>query len=284
VNPRLPLALALLVSGATLLPSAHAAVATTCTLSGPAGSASVVRIDLPQGAASLAMRITTSTALSPTDPALTAGRNSWHLATQIALVRLRDQGVVAHRELQLGSSPRRLAISAAGRDVRADAPGPGLPFKHTGGYVPDAVAPGSYLLVAMGADGSAALPNPAWSAQVVFGAAVSCLPAAVPTTVFDLDQSAFSGGTQVSAAGPGLGQGTSAVLNPKGTWVVGMVDAQSQGAGDVTVNVSAPGRATVTVHNALHPFTGRRGPYRLRADWMGAMPLVLVTGVAFGAP
>jgi hypothetical protein len=281
---RLPPAFALLLIGAALVPSARADSATTCPLAGPAGSASVVRIDVPHGARSLAMRITTPTAVSPTDPTLAGGRSSWHLATQIALVRLRDGALIAHRELQLGSSPRRLAISAQGRDVRADLLGPGLPFKHTGGYVPDLLAPGSYLLVAMGTDGSRAVPNPGWSAEAVFGAAVSCVPAAVPTTVFDLDQSAFSGGTQVSAVGPGVGQGTSTQLNANRSWVVGMVDAQSQVAGDVSVTVTAARHPAVTVHDALRPFSGRGGRYGLAADWVGAVPLVLVTAVAFDAP
>ena len=281
---RASLLLAAALTGAALVPAAQAEANATCTLAGPAGSASVVRVDLPRGAPSLAMRITTSTALSPTDPTLAGGRSSWHRATQVALLRLRDGALVAHRELQLGSSPRRLAVSGADRDVRADLVGPGLPFKHTGGFVPDFVGTGAYLLVAMGTDGSSAVPNPGWSVEAVFGSAVSCLPATVPSSVFDLDQSAFTGGTQVSALGPGAGQGTTAALSVRHSWVVGMVDAQSQAAGDVTVKVAGPRRTTSTVHNALRPLVGRRGAYRFAADWTGAVPLVLVAGVAFDAP
>ncbi|MFN2539290.1 MAG: hypothetical protein ABR549_14240 [Mycobacteriales bacterium] len=284
MNRRRLLASALCLAGTSLVPSAQADPVRSCTLAGPAGSASVVRLDLPHGAPSLAMRITTSSALSPTDPSLAGGRNSWHLATEVALVRLRDGALIAHRELQLGSSPRRLALSAGGADVRADIVGPGLPFKHSAGFVPDFLGPGSYLLVAMGSDGDPALPNPGWSADAAFGAPVSCLPASVPTTVFDLDQSAFRGGTQVSAVGPGAGQGTGVTLTARHSWVVGMVDAASQAAGDVTVRIVNPQHRVSTVHNALRPFVGRRGTYRLGADWVGAVPLVLVAGVTFDPP
>lgn len=278
---RLLLTATVLVAAAS--PGAHADPGSSCTLAGPAGSASVVRIDLPRGAPTLAMRITTSSALSPTDPSLVGGRNSWHLATEIALLRLPDGALVAHRELQTGSSPRRLAVSAGGRDTRADLVGPGLPFKHWGGFAPDFLRPGSYLLVAMGTDGDAAVPNPGWSAEAAFGAPVTCLPAPVRTSVFDLDQSAFRGGTQVSALGPGAGRDTAVTLSVARSWVVGMVDAESQLAGDVTVRLTTP-RGTVSVQNALRPFAGRRGRYLLRADWTGAVPLVLVAGVAFDAP
>ena len=282
MNVRLLLAAVVCLTGAA--PGAHADTGDTCTLAGPAGSASVVRIDLPHGAPSLAVRITTSTALSPTDPSLVGGRKSWHLATEVALLRLRDGALVAHRELQTGSSPRRLAVSAGGQDTRADLVGPGLPFKHWAGAVPDFLAPGSYLLVAMGSDGDTAVPNPGWSAEATFGTPVGCLPASVRTSVFDLDQSAFRGGTQVSAVGPGAGSGTAATLSVTRSWVIGMIDAESQAAGDVTVRISSPQRKVSTVENALRPFAGRRGRYQLRADWAGAVPLVLVAGVAFDAP
>jgi hypothetical protein len=277
VKVRRVLTAALLVAGATT--GAHADPVGTCTLAGPAGSASVVRIDLPRGAPSLAMRITTSSTLSPTDPSLVGGRKSWHLATEVALLRLRDGALVAHRELQTGSSPRRLAVSAGGQDLRADVLGPGLPFKHWGGFVPDFLGAGSYLLVAMGTDGDAAVPNPGWSAEATFGAPVACLPATVRSSVFDLDQSAFRGGTQVSAVGPGAGRGTAATLPVAQSWVVGMVDAETQGPGDVTVRVGS-----LTVRDALRPFSGRRGRYHLHADWTGAIPLVLVAGVTFDTP
>jgi hypothetical protein len=269
---------------AAAMPGVQARADGTCTLAGPAGSASVVRIDLPRGAPSLAMRITTSSALSPTDPSLVGGHKSWHLATEVALLRLPDGALVAHRELQTGSSPRRLAVSGGGQDARADLVGPGLPFKHWGGFVPDFLRAGSYLLVAMGTDGDAAVPNPGWSAEAAFGAPVACLPAPVRTSVFDLDQSSFRGGTQVSALGPGAGAGTAANLTVAHSWVVGMVDAESQAAGDVTVRLTNPARSVSTVHDALRPFAGRRGRYLLRADWTGAVPLVLVAGVAFDAP
>ena len=280
------LAAAVVASGAVGAAPSEASpeAASTCSVAGPANSASVERVVLPRGAPSLAMRITTSSALSPSDPSLLGGRKSWHLATEIALLRATDGAVVAYRMLQKGSAPRRLAASAGGRDVRADLLGPGLPFKHSGGYVPDYLPAGSYLLVAWGSDGDPALPNPGWSAEVTFGTATPCLPSRVRASVFDLDQSAFHGGTQLSAVGPGVGSGTAATLAVTKSWVVGMVDAQTQLAGRVRVKVTTPHRKVTTVENALRPFAGRHGRYLLQADWTGAVPLVLVAGVAFDAP
>src|SRR5205807_877237 len=118
--------------------------------------------------------------------------------------------------------------------------------------------------------------------EAAFGVPVRCLPASVPAEVFDEDQTAFTGGTQVSALGPGVGQATTLTMPMHHHWVVGVIDAESQAAGDVTVQLAAPQRRTV--HNGLGAFAGRRGRYRFRADWTGAVPLVLVAGVTFDTP
>lgn len=268
---------------ASLAAPSHAATP-VCALAGPAGTATVMRVELPAGAPSVAMRITTPTSLSATAPWVLGGRSSWHLATQVALIRARDGRLVAHRELQLGSWPRRVALSASGQSEHADAVGPGLPFKHTGGVVPDHLDPGSYLLVAFGSDGDSALPNPGWSAEVTFGVPAACLASTVGTHVFDADQTTFRGGTQVSALGPGIGTGTVWSAPLAHSLVLGMVDAQSQLVGDADVRVAPPRVPPFVVHDALRPFVGRAGRWRFEAQWQGAVPLVLVSGVTFEHP
>jgi hypothetical protein len=241
----------------------------------------VVTLDLPRGAPSLALRITTPVSLATTPTATTVGgRSSWHLATLVAVVRASDGLLVASRGLQSGSWGRRLGVTAAGTEVRHELVGPTAPFTHAGGTVPDHLAPGRYYLVAMGADGSPALPNPGWSVDVDLGVVAPCVATATRTTVVERDQTDFTGGTQVTGYGGGLGQGTAVSVPQRQRFFVGMADAQTQLAGSATMSAALP-RARLVVTNGLRTFSAGPGTYRVSADWSGAFPLVLLAGVGF---
>jgi hypothetical protein len=263
---------ALLLLGILAVP-VSAAEPVPCQLGGPAGTASVLRVDVPHGSRSLALRIT-----SPAPPPTVTSRTSWHLATQVAVLRADSGALVATRVVQTGSNPRALAVTGSGHATRVDVPGPGFPFTHVGASVPPYLGPGRYLLVAYGTDGSAALPNPGWAAEASFGTAVTCAPLHVATRLVDRDQTTFTGGTQVS---PLTGSGTAATWRLKERYVVGFADAATQGVGEATLRGSFPRGRTVSVHNGLAAFSAGSGTYRFAANWSGSFPLVLVCSLAF---
>jgi hypothetical protein len=234
----------------------------------------VLRIDLPRGSSSLALRITT-----PTPPAVAAG-NSWHLATQVAVLRA-DGSLVAHREVQLGSAPRAAVVTAGGTDTRVGIPAVPAPFRHTAASVPPYLPRGRYLLVAYGSDGSPALPNPGWSAEASFGEPVTCAALQAPTSLLDRDQSGFTGGTQVSAYGAGTGTAVSTAWSTRGRFVVGLLDAGTQLVGSARLVAALPRGRRVLAEDGLRAFSGGPGTYRLSADWTGTFPVVLVCALSF---
>lgn len=269
-----------LLVGAGLAPAVTAAEVRPCAMAGPAGTASVLRVDLPHGSPSLALRVTTPTRLADVSPQSVGNGGGWHLATQVALLRVGTGALVASRVVQVGSSPRAAVVAAGGQQVRAALPAAVAPFRHVGAVAPDHLGPGRYLLVAYGTDGSPALPNPGWSAEASFGVPVMCVPLRVGVTVLDRDQSAFTGGTQVTGYGAGTGTGATS-WQSRSRYAVGFVDAATQLAGDATARGTLPGGARVEVRNALRGFASGRGSYRFTAGWTGAFPLVLVCAIAF---
>src|SRR2546426_694661 len=60
---------------------------TTCLLGGQAGTASVLRLILPRGDTTIALRVTSPTSLGARPSDTFGGRSSWHLATGLAIVR-----------------------------------------------------------------------------------------------------------------------------------------------------------------------------------------------------
>ena len=278
---RTVMAVVLLVAGLGVERAATAAGSTTCRLGGPAGTASVLRLDLAHRTSGLALRVTTPTSLGSRPSDVAGGRSSWHLATGVAIVRARDAHIVASRLVQSGSSPRRVAVSAGGHDIRSDTVAPGAPFNHVGGSVPPELPAGHYYLVAYGADGGSAQPNPWWSAEVTLGARIGCQSIHAAPRVFDRDGSDFTGGTQVSAYGAGYAAGSALRMDLSKGLVVGMIDAESQLAGSVQVRYRSPTGQGGRVQNSLAGFAGHSGRYDFTADYAGAFPLVLVSGVVF---
>lgn len=274
-------ALVLLLAGLGAERASSAADSTTCHLGGPAGTASVARIHLPRSTSGIALRVTTPTTLGARSSDVVGDRSSWHLATGLTVVRVGSERIAASRFVQSGSSPRRVAVSAGGHDVRADTVAPGAPFNHVGGFVPPVLPAGDYDIVAWGADGDAAQPNPWWSAQLTVGARVDCEPERAATYVFDRDGTDFSGGTQVAAYGAGYADGTRLRLRLPHGRVVGMIDAERQLAGSVQVGYRSAAGQGGRVTDDLAGFSGTGGRYTFTADYSGAFPVALVSGVVF---
>lgn len=211
-------------------------------------------------------------------------RQSWHVATGLVIVRASDVSIAASRFVQSDSSPRRATVTAAGQHQSDDVPAPGAPFAHVGGSVPASLARGVYYAVAFGNDGDAANPNPSWSAEMTVGAAIECARSHVTTRSFDYDGSDFTGGTQVSGYAVGYSSGATLAMRAKLPLVVGLIDAGRQAVGDAKISYSAPGGRRGTVTDTLTGFSGRAGNYAFMADYSGAFPMVLVSGVEFHPP
>jgi hypothetical protein len=256
---------------------------TTCLLGGPAGTASVLRLVLPRSASTIALRVTSPTSLGARSSDIFGGRSSWHLVTGLSIVRASNDQLVASRFVQSGSSPRRLALSAAGLDERVDLLAPGAPFNHVGGDAPDVLPGGVYYAVAFGSDGDRALPNPWWSAELTVGAPVDCTPLAVGAEIFDHDATDFRGGQQVSAYGAGHAANARLDMRVPRKVVVGMVDAERQLVGSVRVLYRLPRGVSRSVADRLTGFAGGPGRYSFTATYDGLFPLVLVAGVMFQA-
>lgn len=279
---RVVTAAVLVLTGAAWTTSATADAGTTCHLGGPAGTASVLRLVLPHRTTGVAVRVTTPTTVGSRPSDVAGERSSWHMATGIAVVDERTKQVVAARFIQSGSSPRRIAVSGAGQDVRQDVAAPGAPFNHVGGEVPAVLPGGVYDVVAFGSDGDPAVPNPWWSGQLSVGARVACDAVPATTRLFDHDGSDFTGGTQVSGYGVGYAAGTRlALTTPKDMNVVGMIDAERQFAGSVRVSYRPPHGQGGAVTDDLESFSGGGGRYTFTADADGVFPVTLVSGVAY---
>ena len=275
------MAVVLLLAGLGVERAATAASSTTCHFGGPAGTSSVFHIHLARRTSGLALRVTTPTSLGSRASDLAGDRSSWHLATGLAVVGERGRRIVASRFVQSGSSTRRVAVSAAGEDVRADVAAPGAPFNHVGGDVPPELPAGDYYVVAYGTDGDTAQPNPWWSAELTVGARIGCEAVATTQRVFDRDGSDFTGGSQAAAYGAGYAAGSTLKMSLRPGLVVGMIDAERQFAGSVQVRYRSATGQGGRVKNSLAGFAGTAGRYTFTADYDGVFPLVLVSGVVF---
>jgi hypothetical protein len=272
---------------ATAVTAGHAGAATsastTCPFAGPTGTVSVIRFVLTRPA-SIDLRVTTPTSPGSQLSDVAGTRQSWHVATGLVILRASDVSIAASRFVQSDSSPRRATVTAAGVHQSDDVPAPGAPFAHIGGSVPASLARGVYYGVAFGNDGDAANPNPSWSAEMTIGAAIKCAPAHVPTRSFDYDGSDFTGGTQVSGYAVGYSSGAALAMRARLPVVVGLIDAGRQAVGDSSVSFTAPSGRHGTVTDTLSGFSGRSGNYGFKADYSGAFPMVLVSGVEFRPP
>ena len=268
---------AILLGLLVLAAPAHAST-TSCTFAGPTGTSRATTFDLPGGSTTLSL---TLTAAVPTVPG--TSHTSWHVASGLVVVDLATTKVVAARLVNDGLAPRRALLSAPGQDtVVANAPGPGIPIRHTAQLTLPGLPAGRYAAVAFGADGDSAAPNPWWEAKLQIDGDHSCA-ATGSGAVFDHDAADFGGGTAVGAASALYAEATALAWESRRELVIGLVDANGGPGGTATVDYALPS-ANGSATNALVPFATRGGALSFKASAAGAATALDVAGVEVDLP
>jgi hypothetical protein len=256
------------------LPAHASQTTTTCVFGGPTGTSQVRVLDLPDGSDFVTVRIT---AARPTRA--TSTHYNWHLAQGVFVIDDTTGTLIADHVRNEGTSPRR--VVAGGTSL--EALGPDTPFVHEASLSTDHLAPGRYLLVGFGSDGSPALPNDQWGVEVVVGGTQTCplgatiSPPASITSPLDVDHTDFAGGSKVGAAGVTSVDGATYGRTFGNRFVSGFVDASVQGAGDARVDYSHAG-VTGSIVDDIQPFVALGGAYSWTATLHG-VALANVVGV-----
>lgn len=275
--------LASLVASATLLalPSAQAAdEVTTCPMGSPTPGFRVVRLELPEGSDFL-----TITPHGLRQQRGASGDQNWHLAEGIFVVNADTLDLEAYRVEAIGVSPRRLVVRADGTQVISqETTAPDGPFYHTAQRPRAGLAPGTYYVIGFGSDGGTSLPNEWWSVDVRVSGKHACTPIGTGT-IFDIDHTEFSGGTQIYAHVAGIAMDNRYALpTPAGTdLVVGLMDASVQGPGEATIGYQTP-LASGDVIDEIVPFVSIGGEHRFTGSFQGSFPMLLIAGVAIDLP
>jgi hypothetical protein len=261
-------------------PARAADPTTRCSFGGPAGTSRVFRLSLPAGSSFLRVTQSGTRVSRPTGTT-----SSWHLATGVFVIDEATQRIVSHRISNEGTATRRTVVDAEGTGLpRTDVttPGPDTPFIHSDLSTVPGLAPGSYLVVAFGSDGDAALPNDGWGGYVEVSGAHTCefLDAG---RILDVNHADFSGGTQVSTYGAGYVDGASLTRGLASDLVVGFMDAGTQVVGDAALDYAMPS-GTGTVQDAIVPFVSTGGPFEWTAHLTGVSPIVSIAGVEVNLP
>jgi hypothetical protein len=260
-------------------PAVAAEVTTRCSFGGPTGNSRVLRLDLPEGSDFLTVSLSGTRA---TRPAGTT--DSWHLATGAFVIDEATSRLVSSRISSEGTATRRTVVENGGsRPVDAATPGPDAPFRHAAIASAPRLAPGSYLVVAFGSDGSSTTPNDSWGGfvEVAGSHACSLLPSG---TVFDVNHNDFSGGTQVSTTAASMIMGASLTRDLSGDIVVGLMDASTQVTGNATLDYSMPNATSGTVSDAIVPFVAPGGAYAWTANASGVAPIISIAAVVIDLP
>lgn len=253
---------------------------TKCSMAGPAPGYKAVKLHLPEGSSHLSLLV-----LGNHVSRAVSDRNVWHLAQGIVIVNAETLEIEAHRVESEGTSPRGVVLTADGTDVARQAvPGPDGPFYHTAGRPRAGLAPGTYYAIGFGSDGGTTQPSDWYSVAVVVEGKHSCSPIG-SGTVFDIDQTEFTGGTQAYAQAAGSAEDIAHTYEaPTGTdLVVGLLDAGVQGPGEATLSYETPYSAG-TVEDTIVPFLSTGGTHAFTASYQGLFPLILAAGVALDLP
>jgi hypothetical protein len=267
-----------LVLTAAVGPPAHASDAIThCAFGGPAGTARVLRLVLPEGSDFLTV------GLSGTHASRPAGTTaSWHLATGVFVVDEATMRLASYRIASEGTATRRTVVESDGtRSADIVTPGPDTPFRHTTLAPAPGLAPGSYVVVAFGSDGSATAPNDGWGGFVEVAGIHDCsiLPGGA---IVDLNHADFSGGTQVATTGLMHMDGATLTRDLAGDVVVGLMDASTQLAGTATLDYSLAGGVTGTVDDSIIPFLAPGGSFAWTAHVTGVAPTISIVALSVG--
>jgi hypothetical protein len=269
-----------LVLGLLLAVSAPASAATSCSLSGPAGTYRALPLHVDQPGTTLNMSI--DAAYSRTG--LT--RASWHLAAGLIVIDRKTTTPIAFVVSNDGQSPRRAVLQAGGQEPTVvDLPGPGVPLHYENRVPGPGLAVGDYVVVAFGSDGSGADPvsaPPMWRASLQLDGTHACTSTG-NGSVFDFDQSAFRGGTLVAAGSALVADGAQLSATFGRQLVVGLMDAHGGPGGSAELAYRHPS-ASGTVADDITAFASRGGAFSWTATATGALASVDIAGVALDLP
>lgn len=279
-GPRLALVALLLSALATV--GADADPTTTCAFGGPVSGFGAMTVDLPEGTDLLQLSL--AGRRSATRPPNTG--DGWHLAEGIAVIDAASHEIMAYQVLYVGTAAPVVAVESDGQTVvNESVTGPEGPWIHSTRNVRPDLPPGSYHVVAFGTGGpESGLYAQKWGASIYLAGSHRCHGGAAGET-FDFDQTAFRGGTQVYAAGVGMGEGLGLEFETDRPLVFGLMDAGVQGgdSGQARLDYATPG-GSGTLERQIVPFVSTAGSHRFAASYQGVHPIVAVTGVALEIP
>ena len=272
-----------LVLATSALGSGVAHGATSCQLSGGPSSFQVLRIDLPAGSDYLGLGIGGRQATQ----VIHQDESAWHLSSGVIIINAQTAAIGAYWIHAVsavgGGAPPRAVIEIDGQTV-VDQRTPVSEGAFVGekANVPPGLPPGTWYAVGFGIGGGQdALGRSEWRATVISDG-ISCEPLAVEGSVFDYNQTHFSGGTQVYASGVGMASDVKLRWSAERRVVAGLLaaDVFPNFGGQADLSYSLP-HGGGQVSNSITPLASTAGLHEFTANYQGTSPTILVAGVAF---
>lgn len=246
---------------------------TLCTMAGPTPGFKAIKLELPQGSSYIGLELGGARTTT-----LVNDGSSWHFSRGIFLLDSQMR-ILSYRVQNSGSVPRRTVVEAGGERQQVNAGLTDGPFIHSAQKLIPSLSPGTYYAVAFGSDGSSRVPNEFWSADVRVQGAQSCAQVGVGS-VFDINHTDFTGGTQVYSAGIGVAEGIEGSLPSSRQLVLGMMDASVQITGEARLDYSLSSGETGSLDDEIVPFVTGPGTSSFSASFMGPFPIISISGVA----
>lgn len=265
---------------------ARADEVTVCPMGGPTPGYRAIKFTMPEGSAFLGLEPHGGRATRPL-----SDDTNWHLASGVFIVNAATREIEAYRVESTGTAPRALVVSSDGTDVvRQATTTPDGPFYHTALKPRSGLRAGTYYAIGFGSDGGTRTPNEWWSYDVRVSGKHACTSIG-SGTVFDVDNTEFTGGTQIYAGGIGSAEDiTYSMTQPENIdVVVGLMDAAVQGSevgggeGGAELSYAMPA-STGSVEDEIVPFSSTAGAHQFTGEFQGAFPMLLVAGVALDLP
>ena len=249
MTPVVRRALAAAAVAAALVPAVPARAGgdvTQCAFAGPAGTFRAMRLSIAEPADDLVLTLA---------PAAAGTR----VAAGVVVVDLASMRVVAAR---------------VANDRAA--------LRHAGFVTSPGLAPGEYAVVAFGADGDDAQPNPWWRAELLVSGLHPCTPTGSGRT-FDFTAADFRSGPLVVVGPAVYADGAVLTQSSARRLVVGLVDASGGPGGRASVSYSHPS-GQGAVRDGVAPFATGGGTLRWTLDALGAVGTVDIAGVEVDLP
>ncbi len=266
--------------------AARATEVTTCSMGGPTPGYRAMRFELPQGSSFLGLEPYGTRPFRPV-----SNNTNWHLASGVYIVNAATKAIEAYRVESTGSAPRAIVVGLEGGETtKVSTTTPDGPFYHTASKPRAGLAPGTYYAIGFGTDGGTATPNEWWSYDVRIEGEHKCTSIG-DGVVFDVDNTEFTGGTQIFAGAVGSAEEIKHTmpLPDNIDLVVGLMDAAVQGSeigggeGGAELEYAMPSGDGV-VEDAIIPFSSWSGAHDFEGSFQGAFPMLLVAGVALDLP